>query len=154
MCVYDALQIRVKQINHGISHIRNDHPSVEIVQLPNYYRKFKAWRAREKLRHDGKKNRAMNRARISVGKVAKETRKDGPQLREQRDTYPLSANRIIELGSLPALQFGTGLKAFGLLDLDRCRHLKSVNWRSTAVIISNKMDTKSPKLKCEKMAIN
>jgi len=95
-----------------------------------------SWR---ELRQDGKKNRA----RISVGKVAKETRKDEPQLREQRDTYPLSMNRIIKPGSdLQSCSGRNRTQSSALLELDRCRHLKSVNWRSTAMIVS-KMDNKS-----------
>ncbi|EGI58112.1 hypothetical protein G5I_13814 [Acromyrmex echinatior] len=95
MCAYDTLQMYLHQANkpRDIGHPQGS-PLVKIVQLPNYYRKFKVWRARE-LRQDGTKNRTSNRARISVGKVAKETRKDGPQLGKQRVFICVGASAVV-----------------------------------------------------------
>ncbi|TGZ50154.1 hypothetical protein DBV15_03614 [Temnothorax longispinosus] len=84
-------------------------------------------------------------ANLHVGKVAKETRKDEPQLREQRDTYPLSANRIIEPGSdlsaLPGSEQGSKHPVFwtSLADVDTSNRLIG----DPSAIIVSKMDTKS-----------
>ncbi|KYN13239.1 hypothetical protein ALC57_14576 [Trachymyrmex cornetzi] len=71
MCAYDALQMYSHRANkpRDIAHPQGS--------------------------PDGTKNRTSNRARISVGKVAKETRKDGPQLREQRVFICVGASAVV-----------------------------------------------------------